>query len=57
MGGDMSDIIDGEFDIPEGHKVFASRRKGESSEVFLARAEAMLEAVGYPLGEDPEDDQ
>ena len=53
----MPDITDGEFDTAEGHKVFASRRAGESAELFAQRAIAMLEGVGYPLGETREEDQ
>jgi hypothetical protein len=56
-GDDMEDIIDGSYDAPEGRKVFVSRRTGESSEHFAQRAMAMLDGVGYPLGETSEEDQ
>jgi hypothetical protein len=52
----MADVIDGAFDSPKGRKRFVRQRPGESSDDFALRAIEMLEGVGYPLGEDSEED-
>jgi hypothetical protein len=52
----MADVIDGAYDSPKGRKIFVRQRPGESSDDFALRAIEMLEGVGYPLGEDSEED-
>jgi hypothetical protein len=54
---DMTGVIDGAFDTPEGRKVFVSRRTGESAEHFAQRAMALLQGETFPPEEVLEEDQ
>jgi hypothetical protein len=54
---DMTDIVDGAFDTPDGRKVFVRRRSGESAEHFAQRAMAILEGETIPPDEILEEDQ
>jgi hypothetical protein len=56
MGDDMEDIVDGSFDTPEGPKVFARRRPGESAEHFAMRALAILQLDDGDIGDLPQEE-
>jgi hypothetical protein len=43
--GNMTDIVDGAFDTPEGRKLFVSQRTGESPDEFATRAMGFLQAM------------
>jgi hypothetical protein len=43
---DMSGVIDGAFDTPEGRKLFVSQRPNETGDDFATRAMGFLQAMG-----------